>query len=118
MILVVGGLGAGKRDFVSGVLGYGEADMACAALNHRPVLLDLHELIRAEGGFREEWLAPLLAKDVVVCCEVGCGVVPLSAGERAWREAVGRACTRLAAEAGTVVRVVCGLPQVLKGRLP
>lgn len=118
MILVVGGLGAGKRDFVSQVLGYGEADMACAALDHLPVLLDLHELIRTEGGFREEWLAPLLAKDIVVCCEVGCGVVPLSAVERAWREAVGRTCTRLAAEAEVVVRIVCGLPQVLKGVLP
>lgn len=46
---------------------------------------------------------------VVVCCEVGCGVVPMDAGERAYREAVGRALCLLAQNADTVVRCVCGI---------
>jgi adenosylcobinamide kinase/adenosylcobinamide-phosphate guanylyltransferase len=118
MILVVGGLGSGKRDYVLNALGYDEADMAPAVLDERPVLLDLHELIRAEGGFQETWFAHLCAKAVVVCGEVGCGVVPLDGSERLWREEVGRASTRLAAEAQAVVRLVCGLPHILKGELP
>lgn len=118
MILVVGGLGAGKQDYILHTLGYREADMATAVLDERPVLLSLHEFIRAEGSFQEEWFAPLCAKAVVVCNEVGCGVVPLDAAERRWREEVGRASARLAAEAEAVVRIVCGLPQILKGKLP
>jgi adenosyl cobinamide kinase/adenosyl cobinamide phosphate guanylyltransferase len=34
--------------------------------------------------------------------------------ERLWREAVGRCCQRIAAQAQQVIRVVCGLSQVLK----
>ncbi len=118
MILVVGGLGAGKRSFVKESLGYTEADMAREIAEDKPVLPDLHEHIRAAGGFREEWFAALCAKRVVLCCEVGCGVVPVQAKERHWRDEVGRASARLAAEASAVVRMVCGVPQVIKGVLP
>ena len=44
-------------------------------------------------------------------------VVPLDAQERAWREAVGRMSCELASQAETVVRMVCGIPVVLKGEL-
>ncbi len=118
MILLIGGLGAGKRDYVEHALGYQAGDMSTNPMDGKPVLLDLHECIRAEGGFREEWLDALRVKAVVVCAEVGCGVVPMDRGERIWREQVGRACTRLAADADAVVRLVCGLPQAIKGELP
>ena len=118
MILVVGGLGAGKRNYVETTLGFSQGEMACGVLDERPVLLDLQEMIRTAGEFPEDWLAPLLAKQVVVCCEVGCGVVPIDPAERRWRDDVGRVCARLATKADVVVRVVCGLPQVIKGQLP
>lgn len=118
MILVVGGLGAGKKSYVMESLGYGEQDFAMTVLDENPVLLGLHEHIRAEGTFPDEWFAPLCQKQVVVCAEVGCGVVPIEAGERQWRDEVGRACARLAVEADTVVRLVCGVPQAIKGVLP
>ena len=60
-------------------------------------------------------LADLLRKDVVICQEVGAGLVPVDAGERARREAVGRLCIALAREADRVVRVVCGVGMVIKG---
>lgn len=46
---------------------------------------------------------------MIVANEVGSGVVPVSAQERAFREAVGRALCVIAQEACEVTRVVCGI---------
>lgn len=46
---------------------------------------------------------------VVVANEIGSGIVPLDARERAWREAAGRALCVIAEQAGQVVRVCCGI---------
>ena len=51
---------------------------------------------------------------VVIAREIGSGVVPMDAGERAWRERHGRLLRRLAQQAGSVRRVFCGLTEVLK----
>ena len=46
---------------------------------------------------------------VVVADEVGAGVVPMAAEDRAFREAVGRALCVIAQEAQQVTRCVCGI---------
>jgi adenosyl cobinamide kinase/adenosyl cobinamide phosphate guanylyltransferase len=74
---------------------------------------DVHELLR-EGGDVDALLRELSGKQVVTCVEVGCGIVPVDAGERAWRELVGRTLAELAAEADQVVRMVCGIPLTLR----
>lgn len=51
---------------------------------------------------------------MVVCREVGCGVVPMDRGDRDRREAVGRLCCDLAREAEAVYRLQCGLAMRLK----
>lgn len=49
-------------------------------------------------------------EDVIILCdEVGCGVVPMQKEERDYREAVGRLCIGLAARAETVDRVTAGI---------
>ena len=65
---------------------------------------------------RRAWLEDLAAKPgfVVICDELGAGLVPLSREERELRELVGRSCTLLAAAAEGVWRVFCGLPQRLR----
>ena len=60
----------------------------------------------------------LAAYDLVLATEVGGGVVPMDAAERAAREAAGRLACLLAARADCVVQMFCGLPTVLKGELP
>ena len=60
----------------------------------------------------------LAAWPVVIATEVGGGVVPVDAKQRADREAAGRLACLLAQRADTVVRVFCGLPILLKGELP
>lgn len=113
MVLVIGGVASGKRTYVRS-LGYAEGQMASSWESTAPVLLRLEEaLIDTEPD--ERALAQLAAKEVIVCREVGLGVVPLDPDERAWRERVGRTCTWLAARAERVVRMVCGIPVELKG---
>ena len=114
-MLVVGGRGAGKRAFVMRQLGLGAGQLSASLEDDAPVVYDVAELVRHTP--RGQLLEPLCAKQAVICDEVGCGVVPLAAEERRWREEVGRLCCELAERADVVVRVSCGLPQVLKGRL-
>ena len=63
-------------------------------------------------------LEPLCTKELVLCCEVGSGVIPLSREERQAREATGRLCVLLAQRADAVVRMVAGIPTAIKGVLP
>ena len=55
-----------------------------------------------------------LAAEVVISREIGSGVVPIDAGERAWRERHGRLLRQLAEQAGHVYRIFCGLTEELK----
>lgn len=115
MVLIVGGKGSGKRDWVLNDLHYAPEDIAEEANEDKPVLYGLETLLREEDG--DALLPYLLAREVVVCDEVGCGVVPMTAEERAWRDEVGRVCCFLASRASLVLRLCCGLPQALKGRI-
>ena len=51
---------------------------------------------------------------VLICRDISAGIVPMDPEQRAWREAVGRYLSALAAQADTVTRVFCGLSQQLK----
>ena len=117
MILVVGGIASGKRSFAR-TLGYADSDMSREASGNHPVLLDAQELMRAENANAESFAQQLAStKDVVLCEEIGSGIVPLSREERVWRDQVGALSKELARHADAVVRMVCGIPQVLKGVL-
>ena len=82
--------------------------------------LNFHEFIRKEmkAGRDTEDLAPELIQRnpevILVSDEVGYGVVPIDAFDRAYRERVGRICTELASYSKKVVRVVCGIGTVIK----
>ncbi len=83
-------------------------------------ILNFHEFIRNEmqkkkdvSGLAEQ-LIQLQSRVVLVSDEVGYGVVPIDAFDRAYREAVGRICTKLAAYSSDVTRVVCGIGTVIK----
>lgn len=110
MIFVTGPLYAGKRDYICRALNWGPADLA------RCAVWDAQELVRCNTP--ETVLPALCEKSVVIATELGCGVVPLDAEERAYRERAGRLSCLLAERADTVVRVCCGLPQLLKGEWP
>lgn len=83
-------------------------------------ILGFHEFIRKE--MREDKDVSELAENLIKCNpnvilvsdEVGYGVVPMDAFDRAYRETVGRICTKLAAFSCEVTRVVCGIGTVIK----
>ena len=108
MILVVGGLGAGKRKFIREELGYAPEQLSSVPEEGTPVLWGLEALDPLPP------LEDLLGRAVVACREVGCGVVPLDRADRDRREAVGRLCCDLAARAEAVYRVNCGIAMRLK----
>lgn len=105
--------------FITGSLYSGKRDYACKLLGCEPEELNRHavwDVQKLAGGASDlEALANELAQyEVVIATEVGGGVVPADAGERAAREAAGRLSCLLAQRADRVVRVFCGLPIVLK----
>lgn len=117
MILLIGGAGQGKLAYALEKTGLGEADVARdpVSARTRPIFAGLADWVRAHPG---EGLGDLLEANpdvVILCDEVGCGVVPVDPSERAWREEVGRLCCALARRAGRVERIFCGLSMVLKG---
>lgn len=57
---------------------------------------------------------PEWADSVLICQDISCGVVPMSAELRSWRNETGRLCQYLARRARRVSRIFCGLEQRLK----
>lgn len=130
MILITGGTSSGKATFARNLAaqhGWNEDDIA---FNVEELLWGQTEGVgqiapagddAADHADRKalsatpELIERLVAKAIVTCSEVGAGIVPLDARERAWREAVGRMSCELASQADAVVRMVCGIPVVLKG---
>ena len=85
----------------------------------KPIVTGLADWMRGEADPLPVLEALILERpDVILLCdEVGCGVVPMDPEDRAWRERVGRTCCALAERADTVVRLCCGIPTLLKGAL-
>ena len=117
MGLILGGFGAGKRTYAK-TLGFSDTEMSNDPHADAPVLFDLEAAVKADPASAEALLPLLLRKKLILCREVGSGVIPMDPKEREWREATGRLCCALAERADAVVRVVCGIPTVLKGELP
>lgn len=109
MIFVIGPLFSGKTAFVMEQLHF-EAD---------EFIRDAQDMVKTD--MTEENLTALADKlamtKAVIATEIGSGVVPIDAEERARRELAGRLHCLLAERAETVVRICCGLPLVLKGSL-
>lgn len=115
MTLVIGGYGAGKLEYVKRGLGYSDSDISESPFDSCKAAVNVHNLLRPGADEIPGLLEMLLQKEVVICDEVGCGVVPADKAERDYRESVGRLCSELARRAGKVVRVYCGIPTVIKG---
>ena len=123
--LILGGGFQGKLEFALNLTGCSQKDVADETLpqlwRQKPILNHLHRLvyqILQQGGNPQAVLEDILCQNphaVILCNEIGCGIVPMNAFERKYREAVGRLCCELAHRAGRVIRVQCGLPMVLKG---
>ena len=104
MIFITGPLYSGKRTFAQKLPGRRIVDV-------QELSADAPELDKLADRLAAEY-------DVILATEVGGGVVPMEAQQRAAREAAGRLACLLAARADCVVQMFCGIPMVLKGELP
>ena len=83
--------------------------LSCGAVDH------FHLFVRRwlqEGKTPQELIRAILDKNrdlIIVCDEIGCGLVPTDAFEREYRESVGRICTQPVEYADEVYRVTCGI---------
>ena len=122
MRLIVGGKGQGKKAYAAKTYGLKEEDFALSFEQAKslPALYGAHTLISRclKEGLEPEGLFEELIKvnpDIIIICdELGCGVVPIDPFDREWRERTGRICCALAAKAESVERVLCGLGLKLK----
>ena len=103
MIFITGPLYSGKHTFAQKFPGTRIAEV---------------QELAAKAENLEKLAEELSAYDIVIATDVGGGVVPMEAGQRAAREAAGRLACLLAAQADCVVQMFCGIPTVLKGELP
>jgi len=84
------------------------------------LLCNFHETIRnaVNSGEEPRAFAHRICEEqpdaVIVANEVGSGVVPVRAEDRAFREAVGRALCVIAQTSSQVTRVVCGIGTRIK----
>ena len=110
MIFITGPLYAGKEQYIRQALHWEDKDFAGAAVR------DVQKLVPCDD--LERLADELARREVVIATEVGCGVVPIDPAERRKREDAGRLSCLLADRAETVIRVCCGIPQLLKGEWP
>lgn len=96
---------------------------AGASLDGARILNGLHLIIKRllDGGCDADEIERKimqLAEDapdaIIICNEIGCGIVPLDKAERLYRELTGRILVKLASKAEKVVRIICGIPQRIK----
>ncbi len=111
MILVIGPRFSYKKKFIMDKLGISEEEWSSECVS------EAQELVRGsmtDTGF-SELVLELSEKRAVTISETGSGVIPMDKEERLFRERAGKLSLMLAKEADEVFRVVCGLPQLLKG---
>ena len=127
MVLIYGGAYQGKRDFAVKQYGINDSDIftfdeKCDAseLPEHKCLQNFHlfifALINAGAdplAYVSEHIGSLDGK-MIISDDISCGVVPMGAENRAWREAAGRCLTLLSKRSAEVWRVFCGIPTRLK----
>ena len=127
MILIIGGMYQGKRDYAIKRFKISEKDIfhCDEAISVTPKGLICNEI--------DKWILALL-KDgadveaavrryadenpeiIIICNDISCGIVPVDPLMRAWRESVGRTMIMLAQEAQEVIRLFCGIATTIKNR--
>ena len=122
--MITGGAFQGKTAYAMRKFGLAESDIADGANCHLDVLKtarcikNYHLLVKRIGdecvAFTNE-LCRVNTNAVIITNEIGCGIVPMEKSERVWRENVGRCGCIIAANSDKVIRIVCGIPAIIKG---
>ncbi len=126
MRLIIGGQGQGKLSYVlqeghtkEDIIFCGEDGEVRIPSPPKKIIYNFHHEIRKlmQAGldpmrYTEEHITDEM---IVICNEIGAGIVPADRFERQYRDMVGLVCCALAKRAETVERVCCGISQTIKG---
>ena len=126
MILIYAGAYQGKLDFARKNFGikdedicYCNSDMESIDFGKK-VIYGLEKFIygyEKRGQSADEYIKaqlPLMKENIIICEDISRGLVPMDKLERAWREINGRVVNAVAAEAGEVYTVFCGIESRIK----
>ena len=120
MILIIGGAYQGKLDFAKEAFGITDSDVHTCGVGEidfsKRCIYKIEEFtahcddpIRYFHAHREQW-----QDSILILQDIFCGVVPMGAENRVWRQKTGRLSQYLSKEATQVSRIFCGLEQRLK----
>lgn len=124
MIIITGGKHQGKMKYAAGL--YPDVKWidgaqcpldrisGCRAIYHFEEFVRRWMAGNRKAGELTDIIARQNPKIVIVCNEIGCGIVPVDDFERAYREDYGRICTDLAETAWRVYRVTAGIGMRIK----
>lgn len=127
MILIFGGSFQGKLDYAKKEYGIQEKDVYhCDGESmvldfDKKIINNMERFILAcirEGTDPKECIdehIDKLSDKIIICDDISQGVVPLNEIEREWREMTGRCMVYLGHRADRIVRVFCGIPEIVKG---
>ena len=120
MILIIGGAYQGKLDYAKETFGIADSDVYICGTEEidfsKRCIYKIEEFtynhpdpIRYFQTHRDQW-----EDSILILQDIFCGVVPMGAETRAWRQRTGRLSQYLSREATQVSRIFCGLEQRLK----
>lgn len=118
MVLIIGGAYQGKLDYAKDSLGVSEIytctgpeiDFSKGCIYKIEEFTAHHpDPVSYFRAHREQW-----RDSVLIMQDIFCGVVPMGAENRAWRQRTGRLAQYLSREAQQVSRIFCGLELKLK----
>lgn len=122
--LILGGAYQGKRAYAEkifpGLVWADGEEIPFREIENAAAIDRFHLLVKRwmlAGKSAEDLTKKILGmnrKIIILCDEIGCGLVPVDAFEREYREAAGRVCVELAEHARRVDRVVCGIGMRMK----
>ena len=126
MILITGGAFQGKTAYAQAHSAEAVTDGAvCSFTDAKSAKIqkNYHILVRrllASGEDAEAFTRMICRENpdcMILLDEIGSGIIPMEKSERIWRETVGKCGCILAEHADHVIRLVCGIPTAIKGKL-
>ena len=120
MILIIGGAYQGKLDFAKETYGLTDAEICTCDSGEIDFSKRCIYKIEAFTAHTEDPIGYFEAHrwewtdSILILQDIFCGVVPMGAENRAWRQRTGRLAQYLSREAQQVSRIFCGLELKLK----
>ncbi len=128
-ILVIGGAFQGKRQYAKETFGLSDSDIfeplqkeatdiyQFRCINHLHLIVrKMIQIGKCSSDIMEELQSAVIGK-IILCDDISCGIVPMHPFERNYRETVGRLLCELARRADVVIRMQCGIAQLVKGEV-